>query len=218
MGAGVGAGTGATGAPDRTEGDGGAPLALPAVPSAFQELHSLPAETLEGLLTDEAAYRDFASKLGYVGELDAAFAEYAAGNAERARANLDLVSQISDLKNQIAVIRSSEEPQVRQRFTSLLERHDEVLRVLDPSALLKRLEAAVEEVDGESAELSEAFCAGKVGTDEFVESYLKLRTLYHQRDIKRQAVVRTAREEQAAGGLHRCDAFHGHSPGYPGGS
>ena len=192
-------------------------LALPPVPSGFPQLRDQTPEALEQLLCDEAQYRQFVGGLDYVGELDAALAGYAAANVERARTNLDLVSQISDLRNQIAVIRSSEEPQVRQRFQALLERHDEVLRVLDPAALLQRLETAVAEVDNESSELSEAFCAGKVGTDEFVEAYLKQRTLYHQRDIKRQAVVRARVEEQerAARGLSRCDAFSG-APSFTG--
>lgn len=62
---------------------------------------------------------------------------------------------------------------------------------LQPAALIAVLAAAAEAADAESNALFDKFSATEIPLDAFVQQHVKLRTLYHTRELKRQAAQQT---------------------------
>jgi ESCRT-I complex subunit VPS37 len=162
-----------------------------AVPSSAAVLQGMSAEQLHLLLVDERAYRDLLQQLAAQSASGAVQRQLRLGNADLAAANLARESEIAELRNQIAIIRSSEYALAKEAFDGKQARQAAVLDKIAPQQLIAALAAAAEALDAESEELNDRFCAGDVTIEAFQQQHLKLRQAYHERDIKRQAAEQT---------------------------
>ena len=87
--------------------------------------------------------------------------------------------------------RSSEYAVAKESFDELAARQDRVLAKLQPSVLIASLATAAATADQESNVLYDQFAAKERTLDDFVMQHVKLRTLYHTRELKRQAAEQT---------------------------
>ena len=83
--------------------------------------------------------------------------------------------------------RSSEYAAAKHSFDEVFQRQQTVLDKLAPSSLVAALKKAVDESDGASEKVYDAFQAGERPVEPFIDEYTKLRTVYHSRELKRLA-------------------------------
>jgi hypothetical protein len=91
------------------------------------------------------------------------------------------------VRNQLAVVRSSEYSLISARFDALLKRQTTVTSALAPHLWREKLEDAVSEADAASSAVASRFLAGALPLDQFVLEYVELRAKHHVVDLKRQA-------------------------------
>ncbi|EIE21111.1 hypothetical protein COCSUDRAFT_67088 [Coccomyxa subellipsoidea C-169] len=167
------------------------PSRAPTVPSEFQELAAMSMDDLTELLCDEAKYTTFVQKQTAKTHIAQVKAQLRRGNAELARANLAKEGLLGELRNQIAIIRSSEYAAVKESFDEKYKRQQAVIQPLQPSALIATLDRAASQADKDSDQVYESFLKGDVTVDVFVPQYVKARSLFHQRELKKQAAQQT---------------------------
>ena len=108
-------------------------------------------------------------------------------NRQLAQSNMSRQDTISEVRNQLAVVRSSEYLLISSRFDALLQRQTGTVAALAPNVWRQKLEDAVSELDAASSSMASAFLAGGAPLDQFLLEYVALRTKHHMLDLKRQA-------------------------------
>ena len=176
-----------------------------------EELAAMSAEQLSRLLASEEAYVAFVQQQAANAHIIQVKAQLRRGNAELARATLAKEALLGELRNQIAIIRSSEYAAVKESFDEKYARQQAVLAQLQPSALIALLAKAAAAADADSdqactvaafrdacmhaectyVQVYQRFLQGDLSVDAFVAPYVRARTLYHQRELKRQAAAQT---------------------------
>eukprot|EP00884_Botryococcus_braunii_P002496 jgi/Botrbrau1/12247/Bobra.0361s0010.1 len=160
---------------------------VPRVPDSFPEVEAKTHEELLQLLTEEGALQGLVRDIMARSHLSQLAGQMRAGNLSLAQANLAKEDVLRELRNQLAIIRSSDYAAAKEAFDEKYARQQGVLAKLRPDKLLDTLSTKINEADQASEELQDKFLRGDVPLDAFVEAYLKQRILYHQRDLKRQA-------------------------------
>ncbi|KAK9845948.1 hypothetical protein WJX81_006726 [Elliptochloris bilobata] len=170
----------------------------PTLPGDFPQLHAMGAGELAALAADEAKYAAFVRKLAAASGVQQVQAQLRKGNVDLARGTLAREADLSELRNQIAIIWSSEYVAAKEAFDEPAARQAAVLEKVRPAALASALARRADEVEAASDALLERFIAGEAGgVDAFVAEYVKLRTRFHERDLKRQAAEQTLGERGA---------------------
>ncbi|KAK9803637.1 hypothetical protein WJX72_007678 [[Myrmecia] bisecta] len=167
------------------------PTKAPPVPRNLPELQALTAEELAALLVDDGKYRKLALDIMAKSQIEQVKAQARRQTAELAAANLAKEGTIAELRNQIAIIRSSEYAAAKEAFDDRLRRQQAVLAKLQPEALIAKLAKLAAAADEESERLYDSFIANELPLEGFMDSYIKLRTLYHERELKRQTAPTT---------------------------
>lgn len=144
-------------------------------------------EELRKLLTDKAAYNEFLHSLDQVKTLDILQDDLRKSNVELAKQNLERESEVAELRNQCAIIRTMELAASQENLDKVQKQEKEMANRLSVSALLEKLQEAADEVDEESEQLHRQLLAGQIELMEFIPKYRKLRLLYHRRILTRLA-------------------------------
>lgn len=150
----------------------------------FDILPSLQGKSLDELdllVTDSKVYNSFLHSLEPVRHLDSLRGELTKGHADLARNNLTKDSQIAELRNQCAIIRTTELAAAREKFEEVQKCEKEITANFSSSALLGRLQEAAAKVDEESEILHQKLLSGDIDISEFIQKYKKERILYHRR-------------------------------------
>jgi len=138
-------------------------------------------DELDLLLTDSKAYNSFLHSLEPVRHLDSLRGELTKGHADLARNNLTKDSQIAELRNQCAIIRTTELAAAREKFEEVQKCEKEITATCSSSAIIGRLQEAAAKVDEESEILHQKLLSGDIDLSEFIQKYKKERILYHRR-------------------------------------
>lgn len=91
------------------------------------------------------------------------------------------------VRNQLAVVRSSEYTLIKSRFDELLTRQQKVLSTMGSVVWREKLEEAVSATDAASSALVSDFMAGDTTLEQFIKQHVEQRTQHHVLDLKRQA-------------------------------
>lgn len=110
---------------------------------------------------------------------------------EQAQANLQKEAALNDVRNQLAVIRSADCEGSVAQFNARRERVQAMMAPVAPGVLVANLQAAAQETDAESEQVVRRFITGQLPVDDFVGQYGDLRTLFHKRDLTRQAATQS---------------------------
>eukprot|EP00193_Tetraselmis_chui_P007686 CAMPEP_0177765840 /NCGR_PEP_ID=MMETSP0491_2-20121128/8201_1 /TAXON_ID=63592 /ORGANISM="Tetraselmis chuii, Strain PLY429" /LENGTH=310 /DNA_ID=CAMNT_0019282205 /DNA_START=334 /DNA_END=1263 /DNA_ORIENTATION=+ len=163
------------------------PLSAMTVPDSFPSLADKPTAELVKLLRDPKAYEALVK--AEVAKLDTGkvIAEAKQQNVKLAQRNLEMETKFREVKNQIAIVRSSEYGATKQAFDDRAARQAKVAEELQPEKLIRALEEKGAQLEEESDELYSEFMSENIPVDAFVDKYMKLRTEVNERLSRRQA-------------------------------
>ncbi|XP_074578224.1 vacuolar protein-sorting-associated protein 37 homolog 1-like [Curcuma longa] len=147
------------------------------------QLKNKSVDELRKLLTDKEAYDTFFNSLDQVKIQNNLRDELRKETLQLAKENLEKEPQISELRNQCTVIRTSELAAAQEKLTELERIKEETLRRCSPSGLLEKLHERMNEVDEESEVLHRQLLEKEIDLPTFIQKYKKLRTLYHRQAL-----------------------------------
>mmetsp|Transcript_17776 Transcript_17776/g.53527 ORF Transcript_17776/g.53527 Transcript_17776/m.53527 type:complete len:343 (+) Transcript_17776:205-1233(+) len=178
--------------PQRQESPPPLPPPTPPPPLAdFPELRSMSAKQLHRILVYDQAYRELVAKIAASPARSGVQRQLRLGNADLAAANLAHESEIAELRNQIAIIRSTEYGPAKAAYDAKVARQQAVLDKFSPARLVEKLGESAADVDAESEALYDTFAAGESTLEAFIQKHMALRRKYHMQETTRQAAAAT---------------------------
>ncbi|DBA73104.1 TPA: hypothetical protein ACH3X2_010043 [Trebouxia sp. C0005] len=159
----------------------------------FAELASLSNEELAALLLDDAKYRSLVSRILSRSSATQVQDSVRKSIIDMANSNLEKEQLISEVKNHIAIVRSSEYAAAKEQFDSRLQRQSAALTKLKPDVLIAKLAKASREADDQAEALYDEYIAGSTTIEHFIASYCKQKTVAHARNLKSTAALQTLR-------------------------
>lgn len=145
-------------------------------------------DELRTYLTDKDAYNKILHSIGEVKQMDRLRDDLCMKTTQLARKNIENATQIAELKNQCAIIRTTELAVAEEKFSEL-EKQGQELASLSPVVLLEKLGDAANIIDEESENLYHLIMSGKIELSDFIQNYRKMRTVYHTRTLLRLAAT-----------------------------
>lgn len=145
-------------------------------------------DELRTYLTDKDAYNKILHSIGEVKHMDYLRDDLCLKTTQLARKNIENATQIAELKNQCAIIRTTELAVAEEKFSEL-EKQGHELSSLSPMILLEKLRDAANIIDEESENLYHLIMSGEVELSDFIQNYKKMRTVYHTRTLLRLAAM-----------------------------
>eukprot|EP01024_Parvocaulis_polyphysoides_P032789 TRINITY_DN292_c1_g1_i1.p2 TRINITY_DN292_c1_g1~~TRINITY_DN292_c1_g1_i1.p2 ORF type:complete len:313 (-),score=37.52 TRINITY_DN292_c1_g1_i1:268-1140(-) len=161
------------------------------IPSEFPQLATLSTEELTKLLTDPAAYKQFAESVISELQIDKSLKDMKQAVLLQATQNLEKEDELKGLKNAIAVVRSSEYLPAKEQFDGRAARQRAIMSTFDPEILKTRLASAAQRLDEESEMLLQRFLEKEIPLDAFLEEYQERRREFHMKDIKFKTALQT---------------------------
>ncbi|XP_076896580.1 vacuolar protein-sorting-associated protein 37 homolog 1-like [Bidens hawaiensis] len=140
-------------------------------------------DELRKLLSDQNAYQQFLLSIDPVKNLNNVRNELRNETVQLARSNLDKEPQITELRNQCMIIRTSELASAQEKLNELTKRKAEILKSYSPGSLLHKLQESMNETDEESERLHQQLLDKEIDLATFVQKYKKLRVIYHKRAL-----------------------------------
>ncbi len=152
------------------------------------DLEKLSCEELYSMLADKDAYASFVASVHNINSVESTMKEVSEKNLALAQANMDKQQQIAELKNQIAIIRSTEVQEIRDKYERLAKEHNNILVNINMKTLKEKMVSAAAESDELSESLHQDLLSKKLATDVFVEMYSAQREIFHKRSIVLQTL------------------------------
>ncbi|XP_076918116.1 vacuolar protein-sorting-associated protein 37 homolog 1-like [Bidens hawaiensis] len=140
-------------------------------------------DELRKLLSDPIAYQQFLLSIDPVKNLNNVRNELRNETVQLARTNLEKEPQITELRNQCMIIRTSELASAQEKLNELTKRKAEILKSYSPGSLLHKLQESMNETDEESERLHQQLLDKEIDLATFVQKYKKLRVIYHKRAL-----------------------------------
>lgn len=163
------------------------PMGGPATTNSLPDFSRYTAEHCEELLKDESAFKALLQEAIKGSPMAATLEEIRVKNRQLAESNLNKQAAINEVRNQLAIVRSSEYTLIKSRFDELLSRQQKVLSTMGSVVWREKLEEAVSAADATSSALVSDFMSGDVPLDQFVQKHVDMRVDHHVLDLKRQA-------------------------------
>lgn len=163
------------------------PPAASTTTDIFLALRNKSTEELQRLLSDQDAYSSFLQSLDAVRQIDSLWSEMLNRNVELAKQNLEKESDIFQLKNQCTIIRTTELAAAQERFNEVRKKETDMKAVFSPAVILERLQDAASKIDDESEGIYQQLLSGDISVGDFLQSYRKMRYLYHKRVLTQLA-------------------------------
>jgi len=148
-----------------------------------KDLSKLSSEELVNLLTNKEAYAKYVANMKELSNMGSSIKELVMKNQAVAESSQEKQSQIAELKNQIAIIRSTEVLEVKNRYEELAKEHNSKLSSVNVNTLKEKLSEAANDQDQASEDLSEKLMDKSLSVEKFVDGYCKSRELYHKRTM-----------------------------------
>ncbi|XP_071690361.1 vacuolar protein-sorting-associated protein 37 homolog 1 [Rutidosis leptorrhynchoides] len=140
-------------------------------------------DELRKLLSDPEAYQRFLLSIDPVRTQNNVRDELRNETLQLARENLEKEPQITELRNQCMIIRTSELASAQEKLNDLTKKKAELLKSYSPSSLLHKLQESMSKTDEESERLHEQLLEKEIDLATFVQKYKKLRVVYHKRAL-----------------------------------
>eukprot|EP00511_Aplanochytrium_stocchinoi_P009934 CAMPEP_0204861554 /NCGR_PEP_ID=MMETSP1348-20121228/1702_1 /ASSEMBLY_ACC=CAM_ASM_000700 /TAXON_ID=215587 /ORGANISM="Aplanochytrium stocchinoi, Strain GSBS06" /LENGTH=204 /DNA_ID=CAMNT_0052011017 /DNA_START=216 /DNA_END=830 /DNA_ORIENTATION=- len=166
-----------------TDSDAGESLALPPVPTEFEELEEMSLEEMKKLQNDQDAFENFFKSLDLVKNPIEIRDEMHGNNIEQARKNLSYEDKLIKAKMDVDELKQ-EARNRREAFEVLAKRQAKALERFQPVKLLAKLDEKADEADMASEDVSSSFLSGEIDVNSFLKRYMELRKLYHLRHSK----------------------------------
>lgn len=149
-------------------------------------------DELRRLLTDKEIYNQFLSSLDQVKTQNNVRDELHKETLQLARENLDKEAQMTELRNQCRIIRTTELAAAQEKLNDSERQRQDIEKSYSPVTLLHKLQEAMNKTDEESDALHQKFLDREIEVGAFVQKYKKLRSLYHRRALTHLAAKTSA--------------------------
>lgn len=149
-------------------------------------------DELRKLLTDKEVYNQFLVSLDQIKTQNNVRDELHKETLQLARVNLDKEAQMTELRNQCRIIRTTELAAAQEKLNDLERQKQDIEKCYSPATLLYRLQEAMNKTDEESDGLHQQFLDKEIEAPAFVQKYKKLRSLYHSRALTHLAAKTSA--------------------------
>ncbi|KAI5064187.1 hypothetical protein GOP47_0020857 [Adiantum capillus-veneris] len=153
----------------------------------FLALRNKSTEELQRFLSDQDAYNAFLHSSDAVKQIESVWKEMVNRNVELAKQNLEKESDLFQLKNQCTIIRTTELAAAQERFNEVRKKETDIKALFSPAVLIERLQDAASKIDDESEGLFKQLLSEEISVSDFLQSYRKMRYLYHKRTLTRLA-------------------------------
>nr|GEX24171.1 vacuolar protein-sorting-associated protein 37 homolog 1 [Tanacetum cinerariifolium] len=140
-------------------------------------------DDLRKLASDPEAYQQFLLSMDPVRTQNKVRDDLRNQTLQLARQNLEKEPQITELRNQCMIIRTSELASAQEKLNDLTKRKAEILKSYSPSSLLHKLQESMNKTDEESEALHEQLLGKEIDVAAFVQKHKKLRVVYHKRSL-----------------------------------
>ncbi|KAI3743225.1 hypothetical protein L1987_60931 [Smallanthus sonchifolius] len=140
-------------------------------------------DELRKLLSNPEAYQQFLRSIDPVRTQNNVRDELRNETVQLARQNLEKEPQITELRNQCMIIRTSELASAQEKLNDLTKRKAEILKSYSPGSLLHKLQESMSKTDEESETLHQQLLEKEIDLATFVQKYKKLRIDYHKRAL-----------------------------------
>jgi ESCRT-I complex subunit VPS37 len=165
---------------------------MPGIDVSFEDIKmdikKLSSEELVNLLTDKEAYAKYVANMKQLSNMGSSTKELVTKNQAVAESSQEKQSQIAELKNQIAIIRSTEVLEVKHKYEELAKEHNSILSSINVNTLKEKLSDAANEEYEASEDLSQKLMDKEISVEKFVDQYCKRRELYHKRTMVLQSL------------------------------
>jgi len=149
-------------------------------------LAALATSELAKLLTDPAAFTTLLAGAAQDSEAAALAQQLRSATRSAAEANLALAQEAAELRQQCAIVRSSDFAPAKARYDAAVLRQQTLRERCSASTLLAQLAAGCAEDEASSDDLERRLVAGELQADAWLKAYKPLRTRMHVRELKRQ--------------------------------
>ncbi|KAJ0612245.1 putative modifier of rudimentary, Modr, helix hairpin bin domain superfamily, ESCRT assembly [Helianthus annuus] len=139
-------------------------------------------DELRKLLSDPEAYQQFLLSIDPVRTQNNVRDELRKETVQLAK-NLEKEPQITELRNQCMIIRTSELASAQEKLNALTKRKAEILKSYSLGSLLHKLQESMNKTDEESETLHQQLLGKEIDLATFVQKYKKLRVDYHKRAL-----------------------------------
>ncbi|MCO5572621.1 hypothetical protein L7F22_026379 [Adiantum nelumboides] len=163
------------------------PTTASSTSDVFLALRNKSTEELQRLLSDQDAYNSFLHSSDAVKQIDSIWKEMVNRNVELAKQNLEKESDLFQLKNQCTIIRTTELATAQEKFNEVRKKETDIKALFSPAVLIERLQDAASKIDDESESIFKQLLSEEISVSDFLQSYRKMRYLYHKRTLTRLA-------------------------------
>ncbi|PWA96960.1 modifier of rudimentary (Mod(r)) protein [Artemisia annua] len=140
-------------------------------------------DDLRKLSSDPVAYQQFLLSMEPVRTQNKVRDDLRNQTIQLARQNLEKEPQMTELRNQCMIIRTSELASAQEKLNDLAKRKAEILKSYSPGSLLHKLQESMNKTDEESEALHEQLLGKEIDVAAFVQKHKKLRVVYHKRSL-----------------------------------
>jgi len=151
----------------------------------FQILDAYNTDELQNLVDSEAQIETLVESSGVFKSGDDKKKQLYEGVEKIASDNMKMKPEIEDLQREIKELRTIEK-QKRANVTKLIDDQQRILKNFSIGALRSQLSEAVSKVEESSEEIVQKFNDEEMDLTQFLRTYIKARTLFHQRAAKQE--------------------------------
>lgn len=157
---------------------------MPDIPTQFGEyLNTMSREDMQQLLDDELDFLAFASTLPAYKEIQKVGSTVFEENVETARANLAQEERLKRLHQDVTALQSSLKTKLAA-FEALEQEQDKLCATPDKKSVVRQLLKAKRQAMDESEAHAEEWVENGDHVEDFLEKFMKMRTLHHVRAAK----------------------------------
>merc|ERR1711959_660413 len=153
-----------------------------------RDIQRLSDDELVKLLTDKEAYAHYVANMKQMSNMGSSMKELVLKNQALAESSLEKQNQIADVKNQIAIIRSTEVLEVKNKYEELAKELNSILSSINVKTLKEKVSDAAAEADETSEGLSQKLMEKKISVENFIDEYCKSREICHKRTMVLQSL------------------------------
>ena len=156
---------------------------MPEVPTDFLQGMDWSREEFEVLLEDELDFLSFVNRLPVMESIQKIGSSVLEENVMLAKSNLEEEEQLKELSNQVKELRQQLKTKV-EHFQSLETQQNAITAPPNVRDILRKLHKAKKQSLDQSEELAEEWANTGGDVDDFVQSFIQLRSIHHQRAAK----------------------------------
>jgi DNA repair exonuclease SbcCD ATPase subunit len=162
---------------------------MPEVPTNFPQVMNWSREELEILLEDELDFLSFVNRLPVMESIHKIGFSVLEENVKLAKVNLEKEEQLKELCSQVQELREQLKTKV-EHFQTLETQQNALIAPPHVRDILRKLHKAKKQSLDQSEELAEEWANTGGDVDDFVQSFIELRSIHHQRAAKMELLQR----------------------------